>query len=180
MLFFALIVIFTFLAALASRLGVPGQTDWRACMRWGLALALVFTGVDHIVMPQRYLPMMPDFVPFHAPVVFLTGLCELAGAIGLLAPRLRRLAGILLAIYFVCVFPANVKNATDGLSVEGLPTANWYYWIRLLFQPLVSGGRSIRLQPLTGQFVKGRHRMRLPADRENGGGGGYRGATCAL
>ena len=53
------------------------------------------------------------------------------------AEELRYLAGILLAIYFVCVFPANIKNAIEGLSVEGLPAANWYYWARLLFQPLV-------------------------------------------
>ena len=59
MLFFALIVVVTLLAHLVSRLGVPGLADWRACMRWGLALALVSTGVDHLVTPGRYLPMMP-------------------------------------------------------------------------------------------------------------------------
>jgi uncharacterized membrane protein len=42
----------------------------------------------------------------------------------------------MLAIYFVCVFPANIKNAIDGLNVEGLPQAGWYYWGRLLFQPV--------------------------------------------
>jgi uncharacterized membrane protein len=42
----------------------------------------------------------------------------------------------MLAIYFVCVFPANIKNAVEGVVVEGLPTASWYYWVRLLFQPL--------------------------------------------
>jgi uncharacterized membrane protein len=43
----------------------------------------------------------------------------------------------MLAIYFLCVFPANIKNAIEGLAVEGLPSAGWYYWVRLLFQPLV-------------------------------------------
>jgi uncharacterized membrane protein len=137
MLFFTLIVAITVLANLASRFGAPGLVDWRACMRWGLSLALVFAGADHLLMPQRYLPMVPDFVPFAAEAVFLTGLCELAGAIGLLVPRFRYMAGVLLAVYFVCVFPANIKNAVEGLSVEGLPTATWYYWLRLLFQPLV-------------------------------------------
>jgi len=137
MLFFALIAIITVLARLASRLGAPGFADWRACMRWGLSLALVSTGIDHLLTPGRYLPMMPSFVPLHTEVVFLTGLCEVAGAVGLLLPRLRYLAGIMLAIYFVCVFPANIKNAIEGLSIQGLPSANWYYWVRLLFQPLV-------------------------------------------
>jgi uncharacterized membrane protein len=137
MLFFALIVLATLLARVASHLGVPGLADWRAAMRLGLALALIFTGIDHLVTPERYLPMMPGFVPFPAQVVLFTGLCEIAGAIGLMHPRLRRLAGVMLAIYFVCVFPANIKNAIEGLAVGGLPSAGWYYWVRLLFQPLV-------------------------------------------
>ena len=64
------------------------------------------------------------------------GLAEIAGAIGLLVPRLRRPAGLMLAIYFVAVFPANVHNALNGLAVDGLPQASWYYWAHLPFQPL--------------------------------------------
>ncbi|HKV00032.1 MAG TPA: DoxX family protein [Vineibacter sp.] len=137
MLFFGLIAAITLLATLLSKVGVGGLADWRARMRWGLAIALIFAGVDHLVMPGRYLPMMPQAVPFPATVVLLTGLCEIAGAIGLLVPRTRRLAGIMLAIYFVCVFPANIRNAVHGVVVDGLPTVAWYYWVRLLFQPLV-------------------------------------------
>ena len=137
MLFFALMGFMTMAAFFADRLGVPGMADWPARMRAGLEIALSFTGIDHLLNPGRYLPMMPAFVPLHLETVLFTGLCEIAGALGLLIPRLRRLAGLMLAIYFVCVFPANIKNAIEGLSVEGLPTASWYYWVRLLFQPLV-------------------------------------------
>jgi len=42
----------------------------------------------------------------------------------------------MLAVYFVAVFPANIHNALNGLAVEGLPQAGWYYWLRLPFQPL--------------------------------------------
>jgi uncharacterized membrane protein len=101
-----------------------------------MAAALIFFGVDHFLMPGRYLPMLPQFVPRPYEVVLFTGACEIAGAIGLLVPRLQRLAGIMLAIYFVAVFPANIRNAIGGLQVEGLPAATWYYWLRLLFQPL--------------------------------------------
>ena len=137
MLFFALIATITLVAWLASRFGVPGLDDLRACMRWGLALALVFTSIDHFAHPERYWPMIPAYLPLDAEIVLFTGVCELAGAVGILVPQLRRLAGIMLAIYFVCVFPANIKNAIEGLSVEGLPSASWYYWVRLAFQPLV-------------------------------------------
>ena len=137
MIFFGLIIVVTLATAVLSRLNVSGLSDWRTCMRWGLALALVATGLDHLANPGRYLPMMPDFVPLHSQVIFFTGLCELAGAFGLLVVKLRWWAAVMLSIYFVCVFPANVKNAVEGLAVEGLPSATWYYWIRLLFQPIV-------------------------------------------
>jgi uncharacterized membrane protein len=92
--------------------------------------------MDHLLTPDRYLPMIPSVLPYPAEIVLLTGLCELAGAIGLHVRWTRRLAGIMLAIYFVCVFPANIKNAVEAVAVEGLPTASWYYWIRLVLQPM--------------------------------------------
>jgi uncharacterized membrane protein len=82
--------------------------------------------------------MLPDVVPWKPETVLFTGLCEIAGGLGLLVPRLRRLAGVMLAIYFVCVFPANIQNALNGgAGLVGLPAAPWYYWVRLAFQPLV-------------------------------------------
>jgi uncharacterized membrane protein len=83
--------------------------------------------------------MMPRFVPYPRAVVLFTGLCEIAGGIGLLIPGMRLLAGFMLAVYFVCVFPANIKNAVEGLAVEGLPRNRWYYWLRLPFQPVAIG-----------------------------------------
>jgi uncharacterized membrane protein len=82
--------------------------------------------------------MLPGFVPLPRETVLFTGFCEIAGALGLLVPRLRWLAGIMLAIYFACVFPANIRNAIEGgAGVAGLPAGAWYYWARLPFQPLV-------------------------------------------
>lgn len=137
MLFVALLLVFTALAALASRLGAPGLTTWPTCMRLALALSLLLIGVDHWLTPARYLAMMPPYLPWHLELVLLTGACEIAGALGLLWSPTRRLAGVLLTVYFVCVFPANLHNALHGLSVDGLPSAQWYYWLRLPFQPLI-------------------------------------------
>ncbi|WP_201768342.1 DoxX family protein [Stutzerimonas azotifigens] len=137
MLFVALLVVFTLLAAGTDRLGVPGLPDWRARMRLAMVLALLLIGADHWLTPARYLAMMPGYLPLHRPLVLFTGACEIAGALGLLLPRTRRLAATMLALYFVCVFPANLHNALHGLAVDGLPRAQWYYWLRLPFQPLI-------------------------------------------
>ncbi len=44
-------------------------------------------------------------------LVVVTGLCEIAGGVGLLVPQTRTLAGILLAVFLVAVFPANAYAA---------------------------------------------------------------------
>jgi uncharacterized membrane protein len=136
--FFLLLVVLLLAAGVASRLGVPGLADWPARMRMAMSLSLLAVGVDHLLTIDRYLLMIPDVIPtlYRSKVVIFTGLCEIAGALGLLTPRLRRAAAVALALYLVAVFPANIKVAVEGGTVEGMPTAHWYYWTRLLFQPL--------------------------------------------
>lgn len=136
MIFFIALLSLTAIAWLTHALGAPGLSSSVARMRIALTAALLFFGTDHLLTPERYLPMVQGLVPWPAFIVAFTGLCEIAGALGLLVPRLQRLAGILLAVYFVAVFPANIRNAIQGLNVAGLPEAQWYYWIRLGFQPL--------------------------------------------
>ena len=139
MMFLALLLAASGLAALAGRMGAPGLRSLAACMRLSMALALWFVGADHLLTTERYLPMMPPALPAPEALILFTGLCEIAGGAGLLFPRTRKLAGVMLAIYFVCVFPANVHNAISGLSVNGVPSAAWYLWARLLLQPLFVG-----------------------------------------
>jgi uncharacterized membrane protein len=135
MIFFAMMFVAALMAT-AVQLSLGHPFDLPAAMRWGMTPALLFVGIGHFVKPGRYLPMMPSFVPEPRKVILFTGLCEIAGAIGLQVPILERAAGLMLAIYFVCVFPANLKNALATRSIEGLPSARWYYWVRLPFQPV--------------------------------------------
>ncbi|SDT09352.1 Uncharacterized membrane protein [Halopseudomonas xinjiangensis] len=136
MVFFLFLLVLTGLAWLVGRLGVSCLRGPQACMRLALAAALVFFGTDHLLTPERYVPMVEGWLPWAGQMVAITGICEIAGGLGLLVPRLRRSAGLLLAVYFVAVFPANVHNAIHGLTVDGLPANQWYYWVRLGFQPL--------------------------------------------
>jgi uncharacterized membrane protein len=76
-------------------------------------------------------------VPWPHLVIAATGLCEIAGAFGLLTRRLRQAAGIGLALYAVCVFPANIKHAIDDLSAVAPHLGWWYHAPRLLLQPVL-------------------------------------------
>ena len=123
-------------ATLLARLGVSALASAAARMRLALALALAFVGADHLLTPERYLPMLPAWLPAPSAVVLGTGLLELAGAVGLLVPRWRRLAALGIALYLVAVWPANWKVLLDGGAVAGLPSSRAYYAVRVLLQPL--------------------------------------------
>ncbi|WP_442681287.1 DoxX family protein [Sphingomonas sp. ASY06-1R] len=109
----------------------------RTILRVLLAAAFALAGYFHIMHPAPFLRITPAWVPAPATVILVTGICELFGAAGLLIPSLRRLAGILLALYSVCVFPANIQHALLFAGHGGGWTGWLYHGPRLLFQPVI-------------------------------------------
>ena len=106
--------------------------------RWLLAALYIVAGLLHLYTPDTFLLITPDWVPHPRAVILGTGLCEIAGAVGLLTHRLRRAAGVALALYAVCVVPANIKHALDGLPVGQVQLGWWYHGPRLAFQPVLA------------------------------------------
>lgn len=113
------------------------RADGRAWMRWALVLLYGFVGVVHLTATDRFLPIVPGWVPAPRLVVSATGVCEILGAVALVVPRLRRLAGVMLALYAVCVFPANVKQAIEHVVVPPIPDTWWYHGPRFALQPVL-------------------------------------------
>jgi uncharacterized membrane protein len=109
----------------------------RRFVQWTFAALYAGVGVVYLVSPDLIVPIVPAWVPRPREVVLVTGACEIAGALGLLIPRLRPFAGVMLALYAACVFPANVKHAAEGLEIAGLPTRWWYHGPRLALQPVL-------------------------------------------
>jgi uncharacterized membrane protein len=109
----------------------------RRVLRVILAAAFLAAGVLHLLIPAPFIDITPEVVPMKAGVVALTGVAEIAGAVGLTVPRLRRAAGIGLALYAVCVFPANIHHAVIDLD-RTQPLLGWtYHGPRLAFQPVI-------------------------------------------
>ena len=94
----------------------------------------------HLVAPQPFIAITPDWVPAKDAVVALTGLAELAGAAALAQPwssGLRRAGGGALALYAVCVFPANINHMLIDMAAPA-PALGWaYHAPRMLLQPLL-------------------------------------------
>lgn len=85
-----------------------------------VATAFLVSGTVHLVKPEVFKPLMPDWVPAHREVIIGSGVLELLCAAGLLLPRTRRAAGVASAALLVGVYPGNVKMAVDALQGDNL------------------------------------------------------------
>jgi uncharacterized membrane protein len=109
----------------------------RAIMRWVLAALFAAAGMAHLLAPDALLAITPSWVPFAPQIIFLTGLCELAGAVALVTTPLRWWAGVAFAAYAICVWPANFKHAIDGIELPHITNSWYYHGPRLAFQPVI-------------------------------------------
>ena len=100
---------------------------------WRGLLASVFiaAGVLHFVSPGFFGRIVPPFVPSPFGAVYVSGLAEIIGGLGLLMARTRRLAGVWLIALLIAVFPANVYMALEP-DRYGLPA--WVLYARLPLQ----------------------------------------------
>jgi uncharacterized membrane protein len=106
-------------------------------MRAIIAAFYLLAGILHIARPEKFLPIVPDWVPAPHMTVLVTGVCEIVGSLALLTNRLRWTAGIMLALYAVCVYPANIKHALEGIHLPPVPDSWWYHGPRLAMQPVL-------------------------------------------
>ena len=114
------------------------KPSWRGVMR--IAMSVLFAGgfVLHLLATDQLVAITPDWVPYPREVVLITGVIELAGAVALLVPRLRRATGIALAIYVIAVWPANFKHAFAHIVTPPIPDSWWYHAPRLALQPVIA------------------------------------------
>jgi uncharacterized membrane protein len=119
------LIVLIAVALVARLLGawrVRALDSWPAAIRVGLAAMFCFTAMAHFTpMRQDLARMLPPWVPSPEAVILFTGVCEVAGAIGLLVPRTRRIAAVALVLFLIAVFPANVHAAQAGVELRGTP-----------------------------------------------------------
>ncbi|MGQ4596624.1 DoxX family membrane protein [Nocardia sp. R6R-6] len=145
----ALLVLLTTLLVLraAGALGARRFADWPTCAAYALGVMLIMTGTTHF-LPESFadtpvpthadlIPMVPPFVPFPSLMVYLTGVFELLGALGLFLGKTRRPAGLALAVLFVVMLPANIYIAVADVPFHGAPATP--LWARIPEQVLYIG-----------------------------------------
>ena len=104
-----------------------------------LGITLLYTGTLHLTSQRLefqaqvplWLGLDPDFV------VIASGYVEIALGLSLITLwRFREDIGLATAIFFILIFPGNIRQYIDGIDAFGLDT-DLKRAIRLLFQPLL-------------------------------------------
>lgn len=106
----------------------------KTVFRWLLTVFLVGAGVNHFRDPAPYVAMMPDALPAQLALVYISGIAEILGGLGLILPATRKLAAWGIIALLVAVFPANVNMAVNDLPLGGTALPGWALWARLPLQ----------------------------------------------
>jgi uncharacterized membrane protein len=115
--------------------GVSQFATWIASTRYALSVMFLFTSTAHFTKFRHELArMMPPGFGNPMAMVYFTGVCEILGAIAILVPRTRSLAGLCFCIFLIGILPANIKAAQENLTVRGRPATA--LWLRVPMQIL--------------------------------------------
>ena len=91
-------------------------------------------GILHFTHTNKFVQIVPPFVPQPKAMVYISGVFEILGAIGLLIPRYRQQAAFGLVFLLIAVLPANIYMAVKNIQPGGIMNNQIVQWIRIPFQ----------------------------------------------
>jgi uncharacterized membrane protein len=108
----------------------------KSITRLWLALLFIIASSLHFISDVE-LQIIPPFLPLRREALWITGILELLGGIGLLIPRFQRTASWGLAALLVTIFPANIYHAVKNIRPGGIFDSPIYHVIRLPLQAVL-------------------------------------------
>jgi len=98
-----------------------------------LSVFFTYAGIDHLISPDFYVSIMPPWIPAHLELVYLSGVFEVMGGVGVLIPRFRAFAGAGLVALLIAVYPANLHMAFNPHLFPDIPVVALYIRLALQF-----------------------------------------------
>jgi uncharacterized membrane protein len=96
----------------------------------------VLAGAMHFLKPKLYRQIVPPYLPAPDAIVYLSGVAEAAGGLGLMLPATRRRAKWWLVATLLAIFPANLHMAQHPEQYPSIPGGARSLRLRLPFQAL--------------------------------------------
>ena len=125
--------VLTLLSYLSPRFNLRLSTRARI----GLSLFFLFTGIGHFIRTAPMVAMLPSSIPYRVELIYLTGVFELLGAVGVWIPKLMKITGVCLILMMLAVLPANVYSAFNHVEFGGHEYGPIYLLLRVPFQLFV-------------------------------------------
>jgi uncharacterized membrane protein len=118
-----------------ASLQVAAMSVVKRVLLWIMAAFYILAGLMHFIRPDHYAPMMPPYLPWHGPLIFLSGVAELGLGVAVLIPSLRPLAAWGIILLLIAIFPANLHIALHNVPLFGATEgAGIWNWVRLPLQ----------------------------------------------
>ncbi len=108
-------------------------------IRIALGAFMLLAGIGHLTYAREtFQAQVPDWIPLTKDFVVLSsGVVEIVlGFVMIFLVKQRKYAGLVLALFFVLVFPGNISQYLEHRDGFGLDTDTKRF-VRLLFQPVL-------------------------------------------
>ena len=97
----------------------------------------ILIGIEHFREPQKFVDIVPKYLPFALFLVYLTGLIEIIGGLGIIYPETRELTGRLMVLFLLAIYPANFNMWINDIPYNGTRLTTQGHLVRLSVQILL-------------------------------------------
>jgi len=97
----------------------------------------ILIGIEHFREPQKFVDIVPKYMPFALFLVYLTGVMEIVGGLGIIYPETREITGRLMVLFLLAIYPANFNMWINDIPYNGTRLTTQGHLVRLSVQILL-------------------------------------------
>lgn len=100
-------------------------------------IPFILVGIEHFRDPQKFVDIVPKYMPFALFLVYLTGVIEIVGGLGIIYPETREITGRLMVLFLIAIYPANFNMWINDIPYNGTRLTTQGHLVRLSVQFLL-------------------------------------------
>ena len=100
-------------------------------------IPFILIGIEHFREPQKFVDIVPKYMPFALFLVYLTGVMEILIGLGIIYPDSRELTGRLTVFFLIAIYPANFNMWINDVPFNGTRLTTQGHLVRFSVQILL-------------------------------------------
>ena len=105
----------------------------KATFRWLMSICMVISGASHFIIVDKYIEVIPSTFSNPVEIVYISGVLEILGGVGLLIPHISFLAAWGLVLLFIAICVASISVIFDNTAPTSIPND---LWLQVIILPL--------------------------------------------